>query len=187
MSSNNTDTKLTDTKKLEIRNDYVHGVDGDETKIFPTLDELCTKYQVAKSTVYRVARTEGWKVQKEQLQAEYIKELDKKRSKNMASKSIKTDDRTLQLADALFVTIAQSLQQNNTDVQNKKKGLAPNQITALAQAISITQRVSKLALGEATHNIDATINENTNEAFRKAMELLDEVEDSRVRSIQSTH
>ena len=73
------------------------------------------------------------------------------------------------------------------DVQNKKKGLAPNQITALAQAISITQRVSKLALGEATHNIDATINENPNEAFRKAMELLDEVEDSRVRSIQSTH
>ncbi len=180
-------TKLTDTKKFKIRNDFVHGVDGEEKKIFPTLDELCKKYNVAKSTVYRVARTEGWKVQKEQLQAEYIKELDKKRSKDMANKSMKTDDRTLQLADAVFVTIAQTLQQNNNDIQNKKKGLAPNQITSLAQAIAITQRVSKLALGEATHNIDATINENTNEAFRRAMELLDEVEDSRVRSIQSTH
>ena len=72
-------------------------------------------------------------------------------------------------------------------MQNNKKGLAPNQITALAQAIAITQRVSKLALGEATHNIDATINENTNQAFREAMELLDEVEDSRARSIQATH
>ena len=180
-------TKLTDTKKLKIRNDFVHGVDGDEKKIFPTLDELCKQYKVAKSTVYRVARTEGWKVQKEQLQAEYIKELDKKRSKDMANKSMKTDDRTLQLADAVFVTIAQTLQQNNNDIQNNKKGFAPNQITSIAQAIAITQRVSKLALGEATHNIDATINENTNEAFRRAMELLDEVEDSRVRSLQSTH
>jgi len=180
-------TKLTDTKKLKIRNDFVHGIDGEEKKIFPTLDELCKQYNVVKSTVYRVARTEGWKVQKEQLQAEYVKELDKKRSKDMANKSMKTDDRTLQLADAVFVTIAQTLQQNNNDIQNNKKGLAPNQITSIAQAIAITQRVSKLALGEATHNIDATINENTNEAFRRAMELLDEVEDSRVRSIQSTH
>jgi len=180
-------TKLTDTKKLKIRNDFVHGIDGDEKKLFPTLDELCKKYKVAKSTIYRVARTESWKLQKEQLQSEYIKELDKKRSKYMADKSMKTDDRTLQLADAVFVTIAQSLQQNNTDTQNNKKGLAPNQITAIAQAIAITQRVSKLALGEATHNIDATINENTNEAFREAMELLDEVEDSRAKSIQATH
>ncbi len=187
MNRKTSQTKLTDTKKLKIRNDFVQGVDGEEKKIFPTLDELCKQYNVAKSTVYRVARSEGWKVQKEQLQAEYIKELDKKRSKDMAKRSMKTDDRTLQLADGVFVTIAQTLQQNNKDLQNNKKGLAPNQITALAQAIAITQRVSKLALGEATHNIDATINENTNEAFRRAMELLDEVEDSRVRSIQSTH
>ena len=87
-------TKLTDTKKLKIRNDFVQGVDGDEKKLFPTLDELCKKYKVAKSTVYRVARSEGWKLQKEQLQSEYIKELDKKRSKYMADKSMKTDDRT---------------------------------------------------------------------------------------------
>ena len=59
--------KLTDTLKMKIRNDFVHGVDGEEKKIFPTLDELCKQYKVAKSTVYRVARAEGWKVQKEQL------------------------------------------------------------------------------------------------------------------------
>ncbi len=180
-------TKLTDTKKLKIRNDFVHGLDAEDKKIFPTLDELCKKYKVAKSTVYRVARTEGWKLQKEQLQSEYIKQLDRKRSKDMANKSLKTDDRTLQLADAIFVTIAQTLQQNNQELQKGKKGLAPQGINAIAQAVSIAQRVSKLALGEATQKIDATINENTNEAFRRAMELLDEVEDSRVRSIQPTH
>jgi len=187
MNTQTKQTKLTDSKKLKIRNDFVQGIDADEKKIFPTLDELCKKYKVAKSTVYRVARSEGWKVQKEQLQTEYLKQLDKKRSKDMANKSMKTDDRTLQLADAVFVTIAQTLQQNNEEVQKGKKGLPPHGITAIAQAISIAQKVSKLALGEATQNIDATINENTNEAFRRAMELLDEVEDSRVRSIQPTH
>ena len=179
--------KLTDSIKLKIRNDFVQGIDGEDKKMFPTLDELTTKYKVAKSTVYRAARSEGWKVQKEQLQTEYLKALDKKRSKDMANKSMKTDDRTLQLADAVFVSIAQTLQQNNKDIQKGKKGLPPHGITAIAQAIAIAQRVSKLALGEATQKIDATINENTNEAFRRAMELLDEVEDSRVRSIQSTH
>jgi len=187
MNTKNKQTKLNDTKKLKIRNDFVHGIDAEDKKLFPTLDELCKKYKVAKSTVYRVARSEGWKVQKEQLQTEYLKELDKKRSKDMANKSMKTDDRTLQLADAVFNTLAQTLQRNAQDIQQGKKGLPPQQITAIAQAISITQKVSKLALGEATLNIDATVNENTNKAFREAMELLDEVENSRVRSIQSTH
>ena len=187
MNTKTKQTKLNDTKKLKIRNDFVHGIDAEEKKLFPTLDELCKKYKVAKSTVYRVARSEGWKVQKEQLQTEYLKELDKKRSKDMATKSMKTDDRTLQLADAVFNTLAQTLQRNAQDIQQGKKGLPPQQITAIAQAISITQKVSKLALGEATLNIDATVNENTNKAFREAMELLDEVENSRVRSIQSPH
>ena len=108
MNTKTKQTKLTDSKKLKIRNDFVQGIDAEEKKIFPTLDELCKKYKVAKSTVYRVARSEGWKVQKEQLQTEYLKQLDKKRSKDMANKSMKTDDRTLQLADAVFVTIAQT-------------------------------------------------------------------------------
>jgi DNA-binding MurR/RpiR family transcriptional regulator len=187
MNTETKQTKLTDSKKLKIRNDFVQGIDAEEKKLFPTLDELCKQYKVAKSTVYRVARSEGWKVQKEQLQTEYLKALDKKRSKDMANKSMKTDDRTLELADAVFSTVAHTLQKNAQDIKNKKKGLRPHGITALAQAIAIAQKVSKLALGEATQKIDATINENTNEAFRRAMELLDEVEDSRVRSIQPTH
>lgn len=186
MVTKNKNTKLTDTKKIKIRNEFVHGIDGEEKKIYPTLDELCKKYNVAKSTVYRVARTESWKINKEQVQAEYLKELDKKRSKDMANKSKKTDDRTLQLADAVFVTIAQTLQRNNDDLRNNKKGLAPNQITAIAQAISITQKVSKLALGEATENIDATITDD-NEAFRRAMELLDKIEEGKLQGTGTTH
>ena len=56
--------------------------------------------------------------------------------------------------------------------------MPPSQINSLANAAVTAQRLAKLALGEATHNIDATVNENT-DAFRRAMELLDSVEDQR--------
>ena len=103
-----------------------------------------------------------------------------------AEKSKKIDDNSVNLAEAVFATIAQVISKNNKDMQNGKIGLPPSQLTSIAQAISIAQKVAKLALGEATHNIDATINEN-NEAFKRAMELLDTVEESRSRSVQTTH
>tara|TARA_R100000773_G_scaffold1465_4_gene2160 strand:- start:560 stop:1120 length:561 start_codon:yes stop_codon:yes gene_type:complete len=186
MSKKKKQVKLTPTIKNKLRNDFVQGFVEDDVTIFPTLDDVIKKYRVAKSTVYRVAQKESWKIQKESFYNEYLKKLDQKRASAMADKSKKVDDQTLKLTDALFVTIAQNLSQNNNDIQNGKKGLPPPQITALAQALSITQKSAKLALGEATHNIDATINEN-NDAYRRAMELLDSVEESRGRGIQSTH
>lgn len=179
-------TKLTNAKKIKIRNDFVQGISVDDNIIFPTLDELIKKYKVAQSTVYRVARNENWKIQKEQFYNEYTKKLDAKRSNERAEKSKKIDDNSVNLAEAVFATIAQVISKNNKDMQNGKIGLPPSQLTSIAQAISITQKVAKLALGEATHNIDATINEN-NEAFKRAMELLDTVEESRSRSVQTTH
>lgn len=187
MAKKDTTKKLTDALKLKIRNDFVHGVEIDDKVEFPTLDNLIKKYNVAQSTVYRTARSEGWKIQKEQFYQEHIKKLDQQRSKDRAERSKKMDDNNVNVAEALLGTIAQVISKNNRDIQNGQMGLPPSQLTALAQAVSITQKVAKLALGEATHNIDATVNENTNEAFRRAMELLDSVEESRVRSIQSTH
>lgn len=114
------------------------------------------------------------------------KKLDKERQKNNISKSIQLDDQSLTLANALFATVGQTIQINNQNMKKGKKGLIPTQINALANALATAQRTAKLALGEATHNIDATVNEN-NDSFRRAMELLDEVEKGRIGSIQATH
>lgn len=178
--------KLTDTLKMKIRNDFVHGIDVDDKKHFPNLDELIKKYNVAQSTIYRVAKKDQWKVQKEQYQIEYQQKLDKDRIKNNSKKSVQFDDQSITLANALYVTIGQTIQMNNENLKNGKKGLVPTQINALANALTTAQRAAKLALGEATHNIDATVNEN-NDAYRRAMELLDKVEESRVRGVQSPH
>ena len=62
MTKKTTPTKLTDSKKLKIRNDFVQGIEKDNQRIYPTLDELIKKYKVAQSTVYRTARKDNWKL-----------------------------------------------------------------------------------------------------------------------------
>ena len=83
MTKKTTPTKLTDSKKLKIRNDFVQGIEKDNQRIYPTLDELIKKYKVAQSTVYRTARKDNWKLQKEQFQANLAEELDKERKKDL--------------------------------------------------------------------------------------------------------
>lgn len=186
MDKENPKDKLSDDIKLKIRNDYVHGVDDGGDKIFVTLDELIKKYNVAQSTVYRVARSEQWKVQKEQLQQEYLQKLDRKRTAEMAEEAKRFDNNSISLAKGVYATIGHIIAKNNTDIKEGKNGLPPTQINALANAATVAQRLAKLALGEATHNINANLKE-TNDSFRRAMELLDEVEHSRSQGDGATH
>jgi hypothetical protein len=178
MNKKTSKNKLTDTIKAKIRNDFVHGNGEGYDKLFPNLDDLIEKYKVAQSTLYRTARDEKWKIQKDQFKYEFQKKLDDERIKKLSSESIKIDNTTLSLAKGLFTTVGIMIQDNSVAIKNKKKLLKANDILALANAVSIAQKITKLALGEATHNINATVNENT-DAFRRAMELLDTVEDQR--------
>lgn len=186
MNKKRRNNRFTDTLKNKLRNQFVHGVVVDGETTFPTLDNLITKNKLAKSTVYKFARENNWKQQKDEFYAEYCKKLDKKRAYDMSVKSKKIDDHSLLLSEGFFKTIAIELDKHKACIDKGRKGLSPQHISSLAQALSITQKVAKLALGEATHNIDATVSEN-NQAFKRAMELLDSVEDSRSRDIQTTH
>ena len=185
MSKKTSTSKLTETLKIKIRNEFVQGRGENENKSFPTLDELIKKHKVAQSTLYRTAQNENWKLQRDQFQQSYLEKLDKARTKEMAEESIKMDNNSINLAKALYQTVGQVIQKNNNDIRNGKKGLPPTQINALANAAVVAQRLAKLALGEATHNIDAKVTEN--DSFRRAMELLDSVESSRSEGDRATH
>ncbi len=185
MSKKNTTAKLTESLKLKIRNEFVQGLGEKDSKKFPTLDELIKKHKVAQSTLYRTAQNENWKLQKDQFQQSYLEKLDRARTKEMAEESIKMDNNSINLAKALYQTVGQVIQKNNSDIRNGRKGLPPTQINALANAAVVAQRLAKLALGEATHNIDAKVTEN--DSFRRAMELLDSVESSRSKGDRTTH
>jgi hypothetical protein len=73
------------------------------------------------------------------------------------------------------------------DINEGKKSLFPSQINALANTAFTAQRLAKLALGEITHNVNINANIQQ-EAFREAMELLDELEAAkRDSSLPTTH
>lgn len=167
--------KLTDHLKSEIRILYVQGFDDDtgNRKTY-TLDELALKFNVAKSTLYRHANKNGWKIQREEFQNDYLVKLDQQRQKDLTEESKKFDTNSINLAKALLTTVGQNLARNNQELNEGKKGFIPSQIHALANAALSAQRLAKLAMGEVTHNVEINGNLQDN-AFREAMELLDTV------------
>ncbi len=179
---------LTENLKLKIRTEFVQGYEDEEGKrVLYTIEELIKKYKVAKSTMYRVSQKENWKLQRDKFNQEHMAQIDAERTKSLVTEGKKLDSQSINLAKALYSTVGIIIRNNSNAITEGKKGLPPSQVNSLANAALSAQRLAKLALGESTENIDANINENTSEAFNRVMELLDEVEESRVRSIRATH
>ena len=85
MATKTANKKLTDALKLQIRNEYVQGIDDESgERVLFTLDELYKKHKVAKSTLYRAANKESWKVERERFQQQYLSKLDQERAKNLS-------------------------------------------------------------------------------------------------------
>jgi hypothetical protein len=176
MATKTANKKLTDALKLQIRNEYVQGIDDESgERVLFTLDELYKKHKVAKSTLYRAANKESWKVERERFQQQYLSKLDQERAKNLSVESKKFDTNSLNLAKALMATVGQNIRKNTENINEGKKNFIPSQINALANAALSAQRLAKLALGETTHNVELNANITEEAAFREAMELLDTV------------
>ena len=180
MSKKTQSKKLTDNLKIKIRNEFVQGIEEDGKRKVFSLDELIKKHKVAKSTLYRLSQKENWRVQREQFNNEYLAKLDDDRKKNLSEESKRFDNQSINLAKALYSTVGAIIRDNSTGISEGKKGLPPSQTNALANAALSAQRLAKLALGEATHNINANVREA--DAFREAMELLDSVAEQRRES-----
>ena len=166
--------KLTDTIKEEIRNLYVQGIDEDGSRVLFTLDALAKKYDIAQSTLYRHAQSEGWKVQQEQFQHDYLNELDESRQKMLVKESKKFDSDTLSVSKALLGQIGQFIAKAHAS-----DSFSPTLINTIAEATIKIQRIGKLSLGESTENMSLNAKVQDTSAFRETMELLDEVAEQR--------
>jgi hypothetical protein len=172
--------KLTETLKQKIRNDFVQGIDGEKgLKEMPSLEDLIKKYNVPKSTLYRVSKKEDWKEQKNLFQNKFQAKLDEERIKNLQQVAKKIDSNSIALAQTFLTSVGQALQKNMLDVQNGKTGIQPHQLNSLANVALTAQKVSKVALGESTENISINAEIGNTETFRRAMELLDTVAEQR--------
>jgi hypothetical protein len=168
-------TKLSPTLKEKIRNLFVQGEEIEQgSRTLYTLDHLAKQYNIGKSTLYRHAKQEQWKVHQEQFQQEYLTELDENRKKELVNESKKFDMTTLNISKALLGQIGQTIKKSQSEDK-----FTPNLLNTLAEATYKVQRVAKLALGEATENMNLNAKVTDTSAFREAMELLDTVAEQR--------
>ena len=182
MSKKTPSTKLTQSIKEEIRNLYVQGVLSENgMRSYPTLEDLRTQYNVAKSTLYRVASKNKWNEERDRFQESLRKDLDQKKRKELLQESTQFDANSLTLAKAILATVGQNLRNNTEQVNSGAEGYQPSQINQLAGAALSAQRLGKLALGENTDNVNIYADKQE-DSFRRAMELLDTVADGRRES-----
>lgn len=162
--------KLTPSILEELRNKFVHGIEDNTggRKIF-TIDQLAEDYNVPKPTLYRHAQKEDWKTQQKLFQDKYLAELDERRKKELAQESINFDRSCLQLSRALLGIVGKAIQKNAAPDSEPK----PSNLVALSNTMVNAQRVAKLALGEATDNMNLNANVEETQTFRAALELLD--------------
>tara|TARA_R100000781_G_scaffold114556_1_gene85665 strand:+ start:91 stop:654 length:564 start_codon:yes stop_codon:yes gene_type:complete len=176
--------KITAKTKNQIRENFIYGIENDGVREFPTLDALIKKHKVAKSTLYRLAQSENWKFQREQHQVKFEKEIEKKRLERRVEESINFDNSSINLAKGIYSTIAKMLSENTNRINQGKLGMPSNQLRSLVSAAATAQRIAKLALGESTENINANVKDD--DAFREAMDILDEYARAKSRGNDNT-
>lgn len=163
--------KLNSTLREKIRNLYVQGIEseGGERVLF-SLDKLAEEHSVGKSTLYRYAKNENWKFQKDQFQESYLQKLDSERTKELVSESKKFDTKTINISKQLLNEIGRFIINSQADDE-----LTPPVMNQLAEATLKVQKACKLALGESTENMSLNAKVTDTSAFSEAMELLDTI------------
>jgi hypothetical protein len=177
--------KITPQLKDKMRVLYVQGdIDPQGFRRLSTIEELADDNKLSKNTLYKMAQRENWKFQQERFQKEYEDKLDAQRIKEFSVESKKLDSACLNIAKALLARCGSVIR----NTQNASiKDFTPQQLDSMASAALKTQKFAKLALGESTSNINVNGNLQENDTFRRAMELLDSIEDSRISSDSTTH
>jgi|TARA_R100001460_G_scaffold10278_7_gene24334 hypothetical protein len=177
--------KITPQIKEKLRVSYVQGdIDPQGFRRLATIEDLADLHQLSKNTLYKLAQRENWKYEQEKFQREYDEKLDNQRMKEFLMESKKFDSACINIAKALLARVGNVIRNS----QNASiKDFTPQQLDSLAGAAMKTQKFAKLALGESTDNINVNGNLQENDSFRRAMELLDSVEESRSKGNSTTH
>jgi hypothetical protein len=176
-------SKITSEIKGKLRVAYVQGeADSQGFRRTSTIEELSDQYNLSKNTLYKLAQREKWKVEREQFQKNYEEKLDAQRVKDFAIESKKFDTDSINIAKALLARVGQVIRNSQNSSMEE---FTPNQLDALAGAAIKTQKFARLAMGENTDNINLNANIQQTDAFRSAMELLDELAEQR-RKVNDT-
>jgi hypothetical protein len=177
--------KITDELELKIRDEFVHGVVGDDgVRRYPTIDLLTKKHDVARTRLYARSKENDWQSQKNKYQSEITEKLDKERMDRVILDSKKLDDTCIQLAMGMLNTVGMSLQKHLDRERSDPEyaGIPAHVINHLATTTASAQKIGKLALGEAQEISKVAADVSNPEAFRAIMEQLDQLASARAQS-----
>ena len=159
-----------DIKEI-IRNEYVHGYINDNGQsVMPTLDDLIDKYKAASSTIYRASSQDQWKQQKKEFSKKLAQDLDTKKTEELQDYFFNNDEAAMEIAKEIFNLIELKLEDEDS--------LTPNAIASLASSALTAQKLFKNVTPASTSAPVDT------ESFQRAMELLDEVAELKVKKSQ---
>ena len=178
MAKKSNTVRLTPDLKIQIRNEYVQGVDNGEKRIFSNIDELITKHGVAKTTLYRISKKEKWKEQRQKFKSTLVEKIENVQ-KNLTDISKQINNTSLNAAKAIFAIVGKNINNNAEAMNAGGSGFNPNQINALADAALKAQKLAKIALGESTENININADRVEERIMQDAWELLDKIAEER--------
>ena len=137
---------------------------------------------VTKSEKQRIAAVkENWKTDQIKFQNEFIEKLNIKRQEDLVQESINFDRTCLSIAKGIMGQIAVVIRDKSQTGEMKAHDL-----TALSTAATGAQRVAKLALGEATENMNLNADVKDSSTFRDALRTLDKVAEQRRKANPSS-
>lgn len=176
--------RRSDVEWSDIRAAYVEGRPGrtaEDPPYWPTLEEVARAFKLGHDTVRKRAGLEDWGRQR----SVYAEQLNRRRREVRAAALVKEaasfDSHSLLLAKAIQGNVAATLQdiavrrqtratlikaaRSATQVaaimaDPKHNPVEPGELGRLAQALVHSQRVGRLALGDATDYVDSKV-ENT--------------------------
>jgi len=174
--------KLTPELRQVIRDEFVAGYINEEGhRLFPTIDALVKRHDVARATLYRWVEKENWQTAKNRYQTELETKLDAERLQKMVDEGKRLDDRSLVIAQGMLQKVARRLQQGFQDEQQNPRtgGIPTDQLRELSQIAINAQKIGKLALGQAQEISKVSADISNPEAFREVLEQLDEIAEAR--------
>ena len=163
--------------KEQMRDSYIRGeTDASGFHKTLTIDQLAEIHGVSVNTLYKLAQRENWKLEKEKFELELNKKLDAQRIKEFAEESRKFDSACINIAKAVLNKIGAKLRESQESQHGDFTTQQLDQITGAALKV---QKFAKLALGETTENINIHADIREDDSFRRAMEVLDQLEESK--------
>lgn len=180
--------KLTESLKKEIKQQFIEGyVDENNKRVFPFVEQLAEKFNVARATLYRHSTKDDWQSQKNKFHTKIEVKTTEKKVNEFVKASSRLDESALNIAQGLLNSVGMKLQKAMDEHRTNPNyvGLPNSELREMSNTAMNAQKIGKLALGEAQEINKVTANVATSDDFRGLINQIQQI--NRARSEKANH